>query len=82
MNLKSRRSLYRWRLYGSSLRQLIPNLLPHSKVKNDQLLGVVQFYDYPVGSEKRDQIIKHMKRKKKYDFGRSRSAFAVTPSSD
>ena len=73
VNTKKRRSIYRWRIYGPSLRRLIPNVLPYAKVKKDQLAGVVEFYDYPPGSERRIKIIEHMKRKKIYDFGRSRS---------
>jgi len=73
LNLKTKRSIYRWRLYGSALRQLIPKLLPYSKIKRDQLAGVVEFYDYPPGSERRAKILAHMKRKKRYDFARSRT---------
>ena len=73
MNLKMRRSLYRWRLYGSDFRKLIPKLLPYSRIKRDQLAGVVEFYDYPPGSERRATILASLKRKKRYDFARSRT---------
>ena len=72
-NTKAKRSIYRWRIYGSSMRQLIPHLLPYSRIKRDQLQGVLEFYDYPPGSARRSRIVEHMKRKKRYDFGKSRS---------
>ena len=73
INTKARRSIYRWRIYGSSMRQLIPHILPYSRVKGDQLKGVLEYYDYPPGSARRSRILAHMKRKKRYDFGKSRS---------
>lgn len=82
MNLKDRRSLYRWRIHGSSLRQMIPHLLPYSKIKKDQLASVVEFYDYPIGSTKRAKILENMKRKKRYDFGKSRTPIALKSRSD
>ena len=71
LNMQTRRSMFRWRLYGSSLRTLIPSITPYSKVKRDQLLGVVEFYDYPPKSERRKQILALMKMKKKYDYVRA-----------
>ena len=71
VNTQARRSVFRWRLYGPDLRTLIPHITPYSKVKRDQLMGVVEFYDYPPKSERRKQILALMKTKKKYDYVRA-----------
>lgn len=73
VNTKARRSLFRWRIYGSDLRVLIPNLLTYSKVKGDQLAGVIEYYDYPPHSERRNQIVRTMKIKKRYDYAKATS---------
>ena len=74
VNTKARRSIFRWRIYGSELRILIPRLLPYSKVKGDQLSGVVEYYDYPPHSERREQIVRLMKTKKRYDYVKATSS--------